>query len=63
MEWTRHVLENMEPKASVKPAINVQMRAVQMTGSAASLVKCESRPSRMTLVYVSRQPMMIVLFR
>lgn len=50
MEWTRHVLENMEPKASVKPAIRVHIRAVQMEGNAVALVKCESSPSRMTLV-------------
>ena len=63
MEWTRQVFENIEPKARVNPAISVQMRAVQMTGSALSLVRCESSPSRITLVYVSRQPMIIVLFK
>lgn len=53
----------MDPKASVNPAISVQIRAVQMYGSAASLVRRESRPNKMTLVYVSRHPMMIILFK
>ena len=30
IEWTRHVLENIEPKAKEKPAMSSQARAVQI---------------------------------
>ena len=30
IEWTRHVLENIEPNASEKPAMSSQARAVQI---------------------------------
>lgn len=30
IEWTRHVLENIEPNAKEKPAISSQARAVQI---------------------------------
>lgn len=63
IEWTRHVLENIEPNAKEKPAISSQARAVQIYGNASTLVSVESRPRKMTLLYVSMQPMMIRLFR
>lgn len=34
MEWTRHVLLNIEPKLNVKPDIRIQARAVQIYGKA-----------------------------
>lgn len=36
MECTLQVLENMAPKAKLKPAIRSQARAVQMYGNAAA---------------------------
>jgi hypothetical protein len=30
IEWTRHVLENIEPNANEKPAMSSQARAVQI---------------------------------
>lgn len=50
MEWTRHVFENMEPKANEKPAISSHALAVQMYGNAATLDNCESSPRKITLL-------------
>lgn len=50
MECTRHVFENMEPKANEKPAINSHALAVQMYGNAATLDNCESSPRKITLL-------------
>lgn len=50
MEWTRNVLLNMEPKASVKPAMRTQALALQIYGKLYSLVRPESKPRMITLV-------------
>lgn len=50
MECTRHVFENMEPKANEKPAISSHALAVQMYGNAATLDNCESSPRKITLL-------------
>lgn len=63
MEWTRHVLENIEPKARVNPAIRTQALDAQIMGKLLSLASPESSPSRITDVYVKMHPMMIKLFR
>ena len=63
MECTRHVLENMEPKARVNPAMRTQVFAAHTTGNDSSEVRLESRPSRITEVYVRMQPMMMRLLR
>lgn len=63
MECTRHVLENIAPKAREKPAIRSQARAVQIYGNAVMLLKPLSIPRKITLRYVSMQPMIIKLFK
>ena len=63
MECTRHVFENIEPNASEKPAMSNQALAVQMYGKASMLVSVESRPKKITLLYVSMQPIIMRLFR
>ena len=49
IEWTRHVLENIEPKERVKPAMRTHALTVQMYLKAGSEVREESRPRMMTL--------------
>lgn len=63
IECTLNVLLNIEPKAKVKPAIRTQARALQIYGKLYSLVRPESSPNIITLVYVSMHPMIIRLFR
>ena len=48
IEWTRQVLENIDPKESVKPAMRTQALTVQMYLKAGSEVSEESRPRMMT---------------
>ena len=63
IECTLQVLENMAPNAKENPAISNHALAVQMYGNAVSLDNCESRPRKMTLLYVSIQPIIMRLFK
>lgn len=63
MECTLHVFENIAPNAKEKPAISNHARAAQMYGNVWMLVRLESSPRNMTLVYVNIQPIMIRLLR
>jgi len=48
MEWTLQVLLNMEPNASVNPAMRTQALPVQRYGNASTEVNFESNPRMMT---------------
>lgn len=62
IECTLQVLLNIDPKLRVNPDIKIQALAVQMYGNASILVKWESKPSKMTEMYVKIHPIIIRLF-
>lgn len=49
IECTRHVFENMAPKAKLNPAISSHALAVQIYGNAAMLLSPLSNPRNITL--------------